>query len=137
MGDFFSHEDSSSSSQTNNDQIALNAGGSAISGSTIGAGTNIIYGDAANAKKALDTAAAIANSSYETIYYLEAGQSAFQDRALNTVDAAVAASQNIATQAAPVSPGNYAEAVAGLNTKAIITVAIVVGMILILANLKK
>lgn len=134
MGDLASKSDNSTSSSVENRQVALNDGGVGISSSSL-ANVSIEYGDKEVAKNALDISKAIANSAYETIYYVLDANSRFQDRALNSVDASVAAAQNIAERAAPVSPGSYAEATAGQNTRMIITVAIVIGAAVVLTTL--
>lgn len=136
MGDLGSSNSADSTNKTNNQQVALNNGGIGISGSNL-SGVTINYADAEIAKGALDTSRAIANSAYETVYHVLESNSAFQNRALTTVDSAVAAADSIAAQAAPVSPGNYAEAISGQTTKTIITVAIIVGAVVVFARIKK
>lgn len=127
----FGLDSSEQNSTTNNQQVALNAGGVGISSSNF-AGASIVNADAEVADKGLDLAKGVSNAAFETLYYLSDASSRFYDRAQQSVDSSVATAERIAGTAAPVSPGNYAEAVAGQNSKTIIIVAVlIVGIFMI------
>lgn len=123
--------DSTKQESTVNDQkVSLNNGGFGASASNL-YGNTITYGDSDVAKKALETANAQSNVALESTYYTLAALRDFQQSALHTVDSAVSASQGIAASAAPVSPGNYAEATAGQASKTIVAVTVIIGLVLI------
>lgn len=62
------------------------------------------------ADKALDVATAVNNASHQSVIMTLGALQAVQDRAADSVDAAVAAAQHTALNATPVSPGAYLEA---------------------------
>ena len=117
-----------------NQQVALNNGGIGVSGSP---NAYVVNADAEVANNGLDTAKAVANAAYESLYYAFDSANKFYDRAQNSVDSAVGAAQDIAKNAAPVSPGSYAEAVAGQNTKTLTTLAWIIGGVFLVTQLFK
>lgn len=119
-------------STTYNQDVALNNGGIGVSGSP---NAYVVNADAEVANNGLDLAKAVANAAYETNYYVLDSANRFYNRGQASVDAAVAAAQDIARNAAPVSPGNYAEAVAGQNNKTLTTLAWIIGGIFLLTQL--
>ena len=133
MGDLGSSNDASSSTKTTTQTVALQNGGVGI----VGSNNTIKSVDPEIVKGALAVSNSIANSAYETIYKVIDSSNAFYNRAQQSVDNAVAAAQQTALQAAPVSPGSYAEAAGAQSNKSIIIVAIVIGSIVVLSNLSK
>lgn len=132
----FGIDSNSQKSEVTDNKVSLNAGGFGASNSNI-TGSTITYGDAEVAKKALDVAKEQSSVALESTYYTLAALQAFQTRALGSVDSAVTAAQSIAGQAAPISPGNYAEAVSGQTSKTIVILAAVIGAVIIFAGNKK
>jgi hypothetical protein len=133
MGDLGSSNDASSSTKTTTQTVALQNGGTGV----IGDNNTVISADPEIVKGALAVSGSVANLAYETVYKVLDAEQGFSNRALQTVDSAVAASQGIAQQAAPVSPGSYAEAVSGNNSKTLITVSLIIGGVVLLGAVAK
>lgn len=133
MGDFKGSHDSSSKSTTSTSTVALQNGGTGI----VGSNNTVTTADPEVVKGSLALSTSIANSSYETIYKIIDASNQFYNRAQQSVDNAVAAAQQTALNAAPVSPGNYAEASSAQSTKTIIAIAVVIGAVVVISNLSK
>lgn len=85
------------------------------------------------ADNALAVAQGVANGAQQSVIYVLGALKDVQNSANETTQMAVAAAQQTALQAAPVSPGSYAEAIGGQQAQ--FTKEIIVGAVLVALGL--